>query len=200
MIENLEGEIWKDVAGYEGIYKVSNMGRILSIGRVIKFARVSRYFKESHLLKLHVETKHLNRVSCGLAREGKTQSQRVHRLVAEAFIPNPDNKPQINHINGNPSDNRVENLEWCTQSENNIHSFRVLGRKPCKTMLGKIGKLHTMSIPVNLVDSKGNILASYESMNLAAQATGIKIQNISGWVKGKVKEPKWGIWEIQKSI
>ena len=65
-----------------------------------------------------------------MSRDGEKRSVSVHRLVASAFLPNPASKPEVNHINGDRSDNRVENLEWATRSENEIHAFRVLGKKP----------------------------------------------------------------------
>ena len=100
-------EQWKDVKGYEGLYQVSSIGRVKSL-------RIDRMLKPNN----HHE---YNRVS--LVKDGKKRNCLVHRLVAMAFIPNPSNKKQINHINKNRSDNRVDNIEWVTQRENTNHSY-----------------------------------------------------------------------------
>lgn len=73
-----------------------------------------------------------------LRKDGKTYIKKVHRLVAQEFIPNPENKPQINHKNGIKTDNFIENLEWVTNSENILHAYRVLGRKPSITIKIKV--------------------------------------------------------------
>ncbi len=111
-MENNTEEIWKDVVGYEGLYQVSNlgnarsfMGRRLSIGVECYKLKASNSSKGYKFISISAKTAY------------------IHRLVAKAFIPNPLNKPQINHINGIKHDNRVENLEWCTSSENRIHAF-----------------------------------------------------------------------------
>lgn len=104
-------EEWKPVVGYEGLYEVSNMGnvRLLRSGKIAKLSTKSRSCGGYRVLTL---IRYLNGV-----RQVKTAH--VHRLVAEAFIPNPDNKPCIDHINTDPTDNRVSNLRWSTYMENN---------------------------------------------------------------------------------
>lgn len=99
-------EIWKDIAGYEGLYQVSNRGRVKSLPR-------NGTSKSEKLLNLHKDSKGSYNVS--LSKNGKRKIAYVHRLVAEAFLPNPDNLPQVFHIDGNPANNDVNNLYWCTQ-------------------------------------------------------------------------------------
>lgn len=103
-------EVFKNLNGYENLYQISNLGNVKSIKRPTHI-----------LLKFRDNGKGYN-VSA-LFLKGVRKNIKTHRLVAFNFIPNPQNKPQINHINGIKSDNRVVNLEWCTQSENSIHSF-----------------------------------------------------------------------------
>lgn len=108
--------------------------------------------------------------------------KKVHRLVAEAFIPNPENKPQVNHKNGIRDDNRACNLEWVMPSENLLHSYRVLHRKHPRGMLGKLGKDHNRSKTV-LQIKDGKIIAEYGSVAEATRMTGIN--NISDCCLGK---------------
>ena len=112
-------ERWCWVEGYEGLYMVSNQGRIMGTPKPNNFG---------HFLKLN--TKKTGYVNVCLCKENKKSGFAVHRLVANAFLPNPDGKPEVNHINGDRSDNRIENLEWVTRSENEKHAYRVLGKKP----------------------------------------------------------------------
>ena len=118
-------EIWKDVQGYEGYYQVSNLGRVKSLKRHApydtKYGKRAKYVNE----KILAETEAHNGYSrVHLRTETTNMNKLIHRLVAETFIPNPLNKPQINHIDGNKKNNCVSNLEWATQSENMQHAFR----------------------------------------------------------------------------
>lgn len=98
-------EEWLDILNYEGIYKISNLGRRKNKKGQIQKARIKKNYNTARLFKDKIYTEYS-----------------VHRLVASAFIPNPENKPCVNHKNGIKSDNRASNLEWCTISENSIHA------------------------------------------------------------------------------
>lgn len=105
-------ELWKDIEGYEGLYQISNMGRVKSLG-----GKASH--KNEMILKLGIRNTY-NVVN--LRKNNNKKSFQIHRLVANAFIPNPNNYPIINHKDENPLNNCVDNLEWCTQKHNVIHS------------------------------------------------------------------------------
>lgn len=122
-------EIWKDVVGYEGLYQVSNLGRVRSLTKWIQ----SKGLKSSHLKSgviLTPQKTNLGYLRVGLYLNKKYKPHLIHRLMAIVFITNHLNKPQVNHINGIKSDNRLENLEWCTASENRIHSHVMGLQKP----------------------------------------------------------------------
>ena len=101
----------KDIKGYEGLYQVSSWGKVISV-------------KTNKVLSPEINSKGYLRVDL-YDSTGKKKHYKVHRLVAEAFIPNPENKPQINHIDGNTQNNSITNLEWCTSSENMNHAKKL---------------------------------------------------------------------------
>lgn len=115
-------EIWKNIKGYEQHYEVSNYGNVRAKYR--EFIGKDGKLKKYHAKLLKPDTTILKRgyVRVTLSKDYKTERFQVHRLVADHFIPNPENKPFINHIDNNGLNNHVSNLEWCTHSENMIHA------------------------------------------------------------------------------
>ena len=109
-------EQWKDIAGYEGMYQVSDMGQVRSL---------DRFDDRGHKQKGRTLTQSINTYGYLCVKpsiEGKKTLKYIHRLVLEAFIPNPDNRPQVNHMDGNKQNNHVSNLEWATAKENSQHA------------------------------------------------------------------------------
>lgn len=107
-------EIWKDIKGWEGIYQVSNVGRVKSLKRFL--------VKEERIMGLHDNGR--GYLNVRLRKDSRGNVKYIHRLVAETFISNLENKQEVNHKNGDKSDNRVENLEWCSPEENREHAIR----------------------------------------------------------------------------
>ena len=142
-------EIWKDVEGYEGLYKVSSYGNVLSL----KYCGSNR----KHLLAQNPD--HKGYLMVYLSKRGKRKTFKVHRLVASAFIPNPNNLPQVNHKDGVRNNNSVDNLEWCDEFQNAQHAINILG----KTMKGK-----TNSKPVYCKE----LDKSFKSMKQAVEFLG----------------------------
>ncbi len=123
-------------------------------------------------------------LSVVLCKKNKLYHKTVHRLVAEAFIPNPENKPEVNHKNGIKTDNRVENLEWVTRSENLKHKFAFLGyQQPTKNPR-----------PVKQIKN-GNVIAEYKSISLAAKTTGINANAICKCLKNKKQTAGGFVWK-----
>ena len=113
-------EIWKDIKDYEGLYQISNYGNVKSLPKERRNRR-GVYIQKEKLLSLTNTSTGYKKVE--LVKDGKRKGFKVHRLVAQAFIPNPDEKPQVNHIDGDKTNNYVDNLEWVTASENSIHAY-----------------------------------------------------------------------------
>lgn len=125
-------EIWKDIEGYEGLYKISNYGRLLTCGRKIIAKNKTKKVYDKRMMKFSIKNGYYYANITKL--DGKQKYKYIHRLVAKAFIPNPNNLPQVNHIDGNKFNNRADNLEWCTVSHNNKEAYRIGLRETRKVM------------------------------------------------------------------
>jgi hypothetical protein len=154
-------EIWKDVVGYEGLYQVSNLGNVNAVDRYVpcKGSMAFRAGREVYQM-MHWG----NYRSVTLWKDNKRKVFRVHRLVGIAFLPNPFNKATINHIDSNPANNVVTNLEWATQSENNSHAY-AMGRIPAQ--LGKRNEQIRTSRAIVQTDICGRVLREYPSISEA---------------------------------
>jgi len=124
MVENLEGEIWLHVVGWEKLYEISNFGRVRSFKREVLIHHGLKMFRNPKIRSIHIDKYGYNRVTLrGVKQIKSMKSIRIHRLVAMAFIPNTENKRCVNHKDGNKKNNIVSNLEWCTHGENIRHAF-----------------------------------------------------------------------------
>lgn len=172
----MENEVWKPVVGYEGLYEVSNQGRVRSINRVTKGRWGTQTFRGTILRASNRTKSSKNSLFCyqgvNLHRDGIGKNVDIHRLVAEAFIPNPNNLPIVNHIDENPSNNNVENLEWCTQKHNQNH-----GTLPERRKLINIRA-------VNQYTLEGDFVRRYNSLDEARKEMKLPPTSISNACRG----------------
>ena len=173
----MKNEEWRDVAGYEGLYQVSDQGRVKSLERTfIDKSGRERYVKEC-ILKPGMDKGGYLRV--GLCDGEKRKTFKVHRLVCEAFHENPDNKPQVNHINEDKADNRASNLEWATARENSNFGTR-------NERIGKKSAI-TKSKPICQYTLDEKIVKIWASLTEVQRQTGFSQGNISEVANGNRK-------------
>ena len=177
-------EEWKDVVGYEGLYQVSNLGRVRSLDKECKQYGITKaycdvFIKKGRILTLKArqtyskfgKTPYYRQTVTLYDKDGNSRSRKVHRLVAEAFIPNPDNKPFVNHKDCNPCNNAASNLEWCTPKEN-------------VAWMDKSNRRNPKVVPVKATNIKTGIETIYESIEAAKDATGCSKAHICGCCRG----------------
>ena len=171
----IKNEVWKDVVDYEGYYQVSNKGRVMSLS--LRNGR--KVIKRNKILNQTLNTK--GYLKTNFSVENKIKTIRTHRIVGITFIPNLLNKPEINHINGIKTDNRVENLEWVTHQENCEHSYA--------------NSLNKRARKVNQIKN-GVIINTFRSQYEASKEIGVSqasISNCCNKIKGNdmIKGYKW---------
>lgn len=216
----MEEEIWVDICGYEGLYQVSNQGRVRSLDREIYKNNNVKQFSKSFILKFE-KSKGYNYVH--LFKNGVRKRMAVHRLVAEAFIPNPESKPFIDHINTIRDDNRVENLHWVTPKENmenpltkekrktikptgrpkgsinkktkkkENNGMKSNGMKKTKEIKDKIGEANSIKV-VQLDKDTNELIKIWNSAMEAQRECGFDNGNINRCCRGKYKTHKGYKW------
>lgn len=180
----MDTEIWKDVVWYEWLYQVSNLWKVLS-----KNHNRTWESKEMKLMN------RLGYMSIILSKKWVVTTSRVHRLVAIAFITNPENKKCVNHKNGIKTDNRLENLEWCTASENQWHIYNVLWKKNNTPNKWKYWKDNNKSKIVIQISKEWVVIGKYWGIWEAERITRVPNQNISKCCRGNLKSAGWFIWK-----
>lgn len=203
-------EIWKEIKGYEGLYMVSNLGKITNV-------------KTGKLKSVHLD-KHTGYYKVHLCRNGKSKNCFLHRIIAENFIPNAFNKTEVDHINTIRTDNRISNLRWCTRKENRNNPLSLqhlqiaftgknsphYGRKRSletrqkisnslrlsQKVRGRKGALSKLSRPVSQFSLSGDFIARYDGQADACRKTGIPQSSISCVINGKMKSAHGFLWKF----
>ena len=198
MSENIE--IWKPVVGYEGLYEVSSYGRVRSLDKITTDGRKIK----GKILKTQINNSSGGYKQAHLYNKDGVKTFKVSRLVAIAFIPNPENKPCVDHINTNRTDDRAENLRWCTNKENSNNPLTLShfsrGDKHPKAGLGKFGKLNGHSRPIMQYTKEGIFIREWECSLQVQRELGIWGTNITKCCKGVYKSTGGYIWKYKEVL
>lgn len=200
-LDDLPGEEWRRIKGYESLYAISNLGRIKGFGSksvyTVYWGRRKKQIINADIILAQKKHNRGYKTIC-LSKNKNKKYTTIHRLVAEAFITNPENKRTVNHKNGVKWDNRVDNLEWATDTENGNHSFKELGRKGSKTYLGKFGKEHNKSKPLIQFNLDGNFIKEWENAQQVYRELGFHAASISASCIGRNGHNQFGgfLWKF----
>lgn len=181
-------EIWKDIKGYEGLYKISNFGRVKSLERYSSkyFNNLTKRINAKKIKGKILTSKKGKYLFVMLSKNGKYKTKSIHRLVAEAFIDNPNNYNCVNHIDGNKYNNSINNLEWCSVSQNNIHAYR--------------NGLNKRNKKVLQYDMNGNFVKEWNSVRQVGKELGISFTQIGACARGELKKAHNYIWKYEEDI
>lgn len=190
----MNNETWRDVIGYEGLYQVSNLGRVKSLYREFwcgKGYNILKKYPEA-ILTVWLDNGGYEYVT--FTRNAKSKKFKVHRLVGEAFILNPDNKPQIDHIDTIRTNNRVENLRWVTRRENNLNP--ITRKRYSDTKMGDKNPIKKVKRMVLQIDLKTNeVIKIWDSAVDAAKGIGANCSNIYRVIYGEKNTCRGYIWK-----
>ena len=195
-------EIWKDIKGFEGLYQVSNWGRVKSLERVVQFGKQKRIVK-SKIRKLNHIRIHSNytQTFVTLYNKQKRKDFIVGRLVAETFIPNPENKPCVDHKNADPTDNRVENLRWVTHKENSNNPITLSNMSIAhKGKTGLKGDKNKYSKKVLQFDLEGNFIKEWDCLHQIEETIGLSHIQVSRCCRGIYKTSGGYVWKYKERV
>ena len=177
-------EVWKDVDGFQGVLQVSNLGRVRTLDHYVRHQREQyKKFVKGKIRKLMIGNSGYYYIM--LTYNAKNYHLQVHRMVAKAFIPNEFNKPQVNHKNHNKLDNRVENLEWCTPSENMIHAYK--NNLIPLNKIGHSGKSNPSARAVDAYTKDGEFIGHFDTMKDASKELGVAMSGVCNCCTGYSK-------------
>lgn len=183
-------EIWKDIEGYEGLYQVSNMGRVRSLER-------TRSMNQDRVRKpvpvpgriLVPQKKKAGYLGVVLSKDGKQRNVRIHCIVAKSFLPNPEGKPQVNHINGIKSDNRLSNLEWATNSENQQHALAT-----------GLRDMSQRRKAIFQYDMSGKFIRSWNGAVEVEKETGMSQRYVASCCRGEERSAYGFVWKYESEV
>ena len=194
-------EIWKPIDGFDGKYEVSNMGNVRRAEWCYTDKDGRKYKKKPYMRIPQIGSSGYLQV--GLFRNGKSKAYKVHRLVASAFIDNPENKPTVDHINANRQDNRVENLRWCTLKENSNNPISLYRHskgyaKPKRAITDTCKKTTSFSKSVSIYNKDGEYVRTFPSIIAAEQATGVDMSGIRRALDKSYMSAGGFVWKTDK--
>ena len=183
--EDLLNEEWRDIPDYVGVYQISNYGRVKRLEHTKVYKNGTHYHYTPLILKPQFER--CGYIQLHLCKDNNKIWIKVHRLVAESFLERPEEKTQVNHIDGNKANPRLDNLEWVTQSENILHAIRT----------GLVKKFRRT--PVLQFDLEGNFIREHESITAAAKSVGRSSSSIQKYLEGETTHCAGYMWKRKEN-